>query len=80
MLYPFARNGLSAVLRIALVAGLSTLLRATDYYQLSNIKQVDHDLYRTAEVAIVTVSCHHLPTGEETLLKYDGPGEYTIIW
>ena len=27
-----------------------------------------------------TVACHHLPTAEEALLKYDGPGEYTIIW
>jgi hypothetical protein len=41
---------------------------------------VDQDLYRTAGVAIVTVSCLHVPSGEEALLKYDGPGEYTIVW
>jgi hypothetical protein len=74
------RNVFSLALRIALVAGPSALLAAPDYYQLPNIKQVDHDLYRTAGVAIVTVSCLHVPTGEEALLKYEGPGEYTIVW
>jgi hypothetical protein len=34
---------------------------------------------RTAEVAIATRACLHLPTGE-ALLKYEGPGEYTIVW
>ena len=28
----------------------------------------------------MTRSCLHLPTGEEALLKYEGPGEYTIVW
>ena len=80
MRHPIARNILSAVLRIALVAGPSTRLGAVDYYQLPKIKQVDYDLYRTPEVAIVTVSCHHQSAGEGALLKYEGPGEYTIIW
>ena len=80
MRHPLAHNILSAVVRITLVAGPSTLLGAADYYRLPNIKQVDHDLYRTAEVAIVTVSCHHQSAGEGALLKYEGPGEYTIIW
>ncbi len=80
MLHPIARNVFSAVLRIGILAGSSALLGAGDYYQLPNIKWVDHDLYRTAGVAIVTVSCLHVPTGEEALLRYEGPGEYTIVW
>jgi hypothetical protein len=80
VLHPVARHVLSVVLRMGLVAGPSALLGAADYYQLPNIKRVDHDLYRTAEVAIVTRSCLHLATGEEALLKYEGPGEYTIVW
>jgi hypothetical protein len=74
------RNVLSLALRLALVAGFSAPLGAGDYYQLPNIKWVDQDLYRTAGVAIVTVSCLHVPAGEEALLKYEGPGEYTIVW
>ena len=80
MLHPFTRNVLSVALRIGLVAGPSAMLGAADYYQLPHIKRVDNDLYRTAEVALVTVSCHHVPTGEEALLKYEGPGEYSIVW
>jgi hypothetical protein len=80
MLHPLARKVLSVVLRLGLVAGPSALLGAGEYYQLPNIKWVDHDLYRTTGVAIVTVSCLHVPTGEEALLRYEGPGEYTIVW
>ena len=53
---------------------------AADYYQLPNIKRIDPDLYRAGKVVIVTSSCLHLTSGEEALLKYDGPGEYEIIW
>jgi hypothetical protein len=53
---------------------------AADYYQLPNIKRIDPDLYRAGSVVIVTSSCLHLTGGEEALLKYDGPGEYEIIW
>jgi hypothetical protein len=53
---------------------------AADYYQLPNIKRIDPDLYRAGKVVIVTSSCFHLASGEEALLKYDGPGEYQIIW
>jgi hypothetical protein len=31
-------------------------------------------------VVIVTSSCLHPAGGEEALLKYEGPGEYEIIW
>jgi hypothetical protein len=31
-------------------------------------------------VVIVTSSCLHMTSGEEALLKYEGPGEYEIIW
>jgi hypothetical protein len=53
---------------------------AADYYQLPNIKRIEPDLYRTGKVVIVTSACLHLTTGEEALLKYEGPGEYEIIW
>jgi hypothetical protein len=53
---------------------------AADYYQLPNIKRIDSDLYRSGKVVIATSSCLHMTVGEEALLKYEGPGEYEIIW
>ena len=53
---------------------------AADYYQLPNIKRIDPDLYRAGKVVIVTSSCRHPAAGEAALLKYEGPGEYEIIW
>jgi hypothetical protein len=53
---------------------------AEDYYQLPDIKRIDPDLYRAGKVVIVTTSCGHLAAGEKALLKYEGPGEYEIIW
>ena len=53
---------------------------AADYYQLPNIKRIDPDLYRAGKVVIVTSSCRHLSAGEDALLKYEGPGDYEIIW
>lgn len=53
---------------------------AADYYQLPNIKRIEPDLYRAGKVVIVTSECRHLAGGEEALLKYEGPGEYEIIW
>jgi len=53
---------------------------AADYYQLPNIRRIDPDLYRSGKVVIVTNSCLHITVGEEALLKYQGPGEYEIIW
>jgi hypothetical protein len=66
------------VLFVLLRGAVATL--AADYYQLPNIKRIDQDLYRAGKVVIVTTSCLHPTTGEEALLKYDGPGEYEIIW
>ena len=80
MLNRVAHHVFPVILRIGLIAALPALLGATDYYQLPNIKRVDLDLYRTAEVAIVTRACVHQPTGEKAILKYDGPGDYSIIW
>ena len=80
MLNRVARHFFSVILRIGMIAALPALLGAVDYYQLPNIKRVELNLYRTAEVAIVTRSCLHQPTGEKALLKYAGPGEYSIIW
>ena len=45
-----------------------------DYYQLPKIKRIE------GKVVIVTNSCLHLTSGEEALLKYEGPGEYETIW
>lgn len=53
---------------------------AADYYRLPGIKRIDPDLYRAGKVVIVTSSCLHVTAGEEALLKYDGPGEYEVIW
>ena len=53
---------------------------AADYYELPNIKRIDPDLYRSGKVVIVTTDCLHLTGGEVALLKYDGPGDYAIIW
>jgi len=53
---------------------------AADYYQLPNIKRIEPDLYRAGKVVIVTSSCLHAAGGEAALLKYEGPGEYEIIW
>src|SRR5258706_8025910 len=66
------------VLFVLLFGGVATT--AADYYQLPNIKRIEPDLYRTGTVVIVTSSCPHLTIGEEALLKYEGPGEYEIIW
>jgi hypothetical protein len=55
-------------------------IAAADYYELPNIKRIDPDLYRAGKVVIVTSSCFHQAAGEEALLKYEGPGEYEIIW
>ncbi len=70
---------LRIVVLFVLVAGAMPS-NAADYYQLPNIKRIEPDLYRAGKVVIVTSSCVHLTGGEEALLKYDGPGEYQIIW
>jgi hypothetical protein len=68
------------ILVLFVLLGGAEATTAADYYQLPNIKRIDPDLYRAAKVVIVTSSCLHLTSGEEALLKYDGPGEYEIIW
>jgi hypothetical protein len=50
------------------------------YYQLPNIQRIDRDLYQSAKVLIETRSCLHMTVGEEALLKYEGPGDYAIVW
>ena len=80
MRQPAAREALSLGLRAGLVAGTALLAGAADYYRLPDIRRIAHDLYRSAEVVIETRSCSHRPVGEEALLKYDGPGDYEIVW
>ena len=53
---------------------------ATDYYELPNIRRIDRDLYLSGKVVIETRFCLHVPIGEEALLKYEGPGEYEVVW
>ena len=75
-----ARQVLSLSLRVGLALGTAALAAGADYYKLPNIERIDRDLYRSAEVVIETRSCVHQPAGEEALLKYEGPGDYKIIW
>jgi hypothetical protein len=62
---------------------LSISLGATDYYKLPSIKRIDKDLYRSGKILIETRYCYHYTYGEDAILKYEGPGEFsgsTIIW
>ena len=68
------------ILVLFVLLGGAVATTAADYYQLPNIKRIDPDLYRAGKVVIVTTSCLHVTSGEEALLKYNGPGEYEIIW
>jgi hypothetical protein len=65
---------------LCLIAALARTSGAADFYKLPGIKMLDKNLYRSARVIIETRSCHHLPIGEEALLKYEAPGECQIIW
>jgi hypothetical protein len=80
MRQPVARKVLSVGLGVLLVAGTAGLAVAADYYRLPDIQRIGRDLYRSVEVVIETRSCLHRPAGEEALLKYDGPGNYEIVW
>ena len=77
---PVARKVLSLGGRVVLMTAAAALAAGADYYKLPNIERIDRDLYRSAEVVIETRSCMHRPASEEALLKYEGPGQYKIIW
>jgi hypothetical protein len=68
------------VLVLTGLAGAIHPMNAVDYYKLPDIKRLDKDVYRSASVIIETRFCHHATTGEQALLKYEGPGEYQVIW
>ncbi len=68
------------VLVLTGLAGPAPSAIAVDYYKLPDIKRLDKDVYRSAGVIIETRFCHHTTTGEQALLKYEGPGEYQVIW
>ena len=70
---------LSILMLVALLLG-AVPVDAADYYKLPNIMRIEKDLYRSADVIIETRFCFHVAIGEEALLRYDGPGEYEIIW
>ena len=80
MRQPMAHKVLALGLGVLLVAGTAGFAVAADYYRLPDIQRVGRDLYRSAEVVIETRSCLRRPAGEEALLKYDGPGDYEIVW
>src|SRR5258705_4632955 len=68
------------ILVLISLVGDAVPAKAADYYKLPNIKLLEKDLYRSAEVIIETRSCIHRALGEQALLKYEGPGKYQIIW
>ena len=66
----------------ALTAASSVLI-ATDYYKLPSTKRIDQDLYRSGKILIETRYCYHYTYGEEAIVKYEGPGQFSgskIIW
>lgn len=75
-----ARQVLSLGIRVMFVAATAGASGAADYYKLAHVERIDRDLYRSADVIIQTYSCQHWAAGEVALLKYEGPGEYAIIW
>ena len=74
------RKALSLGIRVMFVAGTAAVSVAADYYKLPHIQRINRDLYRSADVLIETRSCLHGAAGEGALLKYEGPGDYAIIW
>jgi len=68
------------ILVLISLVGDAVPAKAADYYKLPDIKLLHKDLYQAAEVIIETRSCLHRASGEQALLKYEGPGKYQIIW
>jgi len=72
------------LLKVAALLGLMSVVAiATEYYKLPGTKRIDQDLYRSGNLLIETRYCYHYTYGEEALLKYEGPGEFSgskIIW
>jgi hypothetical protein len=65
------------------VALLGSICAASDVYKLDSVRRVDSDLYRSGRLLVVTRYCYHYAYGEDAILKYEGPGEYSgskIIW
>ena len=62
------------------LVGVAAPAQAADYYNLPDIKLLERDLYQSSTVIIETRSCRHRASGEQALLKYEGPGKYQIIW
>jgi hypothetical protein len=63
--------------------GLSARLPASDYYKLENVTRLDHDLYRSRTLLIMTKYCYHFCYGEAAILKYVGTGDNSgskLIW
>jgi hypothetical protein len=62
---------------------IPVLLGAAEFYKLPGTKRLDSDLYRSGNLYIQTRYCYHYTYGEDAILKYEGPGEYSgskIIW
>jgi hypothetical protein len=63
--------------------GLLALLALTEAYQLSGVKRLDQDLYKTSKgLYIETKICYHYTYGEDAILKWNGrySGSNSIIW
>ena len=68
---------------VVLLAILSFLAVAAEYYKLPGTKKIDQDLYRSGKTLIETRYCYHYTYGEDAILKYEGSGEFSgtkIIW
>ena len=66
-----------------LLAFTPIVLVATEYYKLPSTKRIDQDLYRAGKTLIETRYCYHYTYGEDAILKYEGPGDFSgskIVW
>jgi hypothetical protein len=85
MIRPAAAD--NGTMRIVSTLALSALFaggvptKTTDYYTLPSIERIGKNLYKSTKVIIETRACVHVPVDDEdALLKYQGPGEYEIVW
>jgi hypothetical protein len=74
------------VVVMTVAVGLAIVVAAPafsrDVYELSGVKRVDQDLYKTLDrIYIETQYCYHYTYGEDAILKWEGKyGDNKIIW
>ena len=63
----------SAILILALATTAAGPISAPELYELSGVKRVDQDLYRSSEgIYIETQYCYHYTYGEDVVLRWEG--------